>query len=132
VEFNGLVIADSTRAWRLLETSHPPGYYIPQEDVRMEFLEASPRRSYCEFKGAAGYWNLRVADRAAREVAWSYASPGKAFAELKDCLSFYAGRVDACFVDDELVVPQAGEFYGGWITSGITGPFKGGPGTSGW
>jgi uncharacterized protein (DUF427 family) len=132
VEFNGVTVADSTRAWRLLETSHPPGYYIPAEDVRMEFFEANPRQSFCEFKGSAGYWDLRVGKLVARDVAWSYTAPSEAYAGLKDCLSFYAGRVDACYVDDERVTPQAGQFYGGWITSDLAGPFKGGPGTGGW
>ena len=132
VEFNGVVIADSTRAFRLLETSHPPSYYNPPEDVRMEYLTASARRSFCEFKGEARYWDLKNATRTSADAAWSYASPSKPYAQLRDHLAFYPTRVDACFVGEERVQPQAGNFYGGWITSDLKGPFKGGPGSSNW
>ena len=132
VVFNGEIVVDSTRAWRLLETSHPPSYYIPREDVRMEFLRARERRSFCEFKGAAEYWDLVVGEKVSLEAAWSYPSPGGKYAVLRDCLAFYAGRVDACYVGQEKVTPLAGGFYGGCITSDVVGPFKGGPGTMGW
>jgi uncharacterized protein (DUF427 family) len=132
VEFNGETIADTTRAWRLLETSHPPVYYIPREDVRTEFLQASAKRTFCEFKGEAGYWDLQVGARISRDAAWSYKSPAQPYDALRDHLAFYPSRVDACLVDDERVQPQTGDFYGGWITSNLVGPFKGGPGTSHW
>ena len=132
VSFNGEVIADSTRALRVLETSHPPTYYIPQADIRMDLLEPTARRSVCEFKGAAGYWTIRVGDRHAEDAAWSYANPARGFEAIGDHLAFYASRVDACYVDDEQVQAQAGDFYGGWITAEIVGPFKGAPGTWGW
>ena len=132
IEWNGETIADTTRAWRLLETSHPPTYYIPREDVRDIFLEASPKRSFCEFKGEARYWNLRVGDRMVGDAAWSYSAPNSRYSELRDCLAFYASRVDACYVGDERVQAQPGDFYGGWVTSNIVGPFKGGPGTNYW
>lgn len=132
VIFNGQVIADSTRALRVLETSHPPTYYIPQADIRMDLLEPTARRSVCEFKGAAGYWTIRVGDRRAEDAAWSYANPARGFEAIGDHLAFYASRVDACYVDDEQVQAQAGDFYGGWITAEIVGPFKGAPGTWGW
>jgi uncharacterized protein (DUF427 family) len=132
VEFNGETVADTARAYRLLETSHPPTYYIPQADVRSEFLKPSLSRSFCEFKGEARYWDLQVGSRTSRNAAWSYASPNRTYALLRDYLSFYAGRVDACFVDEERVQPQLGDFYGGWITSHVVGPFKGGPGTKQW
>ena len=120
---------------RILETSHPPVYYIPQEDIAMEYLKPASRRgSFCEFKGAASYWSLVLPDGGGRveDVAWSYARPSKSYAALKDYLAFYASRVDVCTVDGELVVPQPGDFYGGWITSHVKGPFKGAPGTLGW
>jgi uncharacterized protein (DUF427 family) len=132
VEFNEQAIAETTRAWRLLETSHPPAYYIPREDVQGEFLQASNRRTFCEFKGEACYWDLKVGTRISRDATWSYKSPNHPYDDLRNCLAFYPSRVDSCFVDDERVLPQAGDFYGGWITSNIVGPFKGGPGTSHW
>jgi uncharacterized protein (DUF427 family) len=132
VEFNGETVADSARAYRVLETSHPPAYYIPREDLKMEFLRANPRRSFCEFKGSASYWDLKVGDRESVACAWSYPVPTPAFAAIRDHLAFYAHRVDACYVGDEKVQPQEGDFYGGWITSNLTGPFKGAPGTRGW
>ncbi|HEY6547841.1 MAG TPA: DUF427 domain-containing protein, partial [Vicinamibacteria bacterium] len=128
----GVTVADSFRTLRVLETSHPPSYYIPPEDVRTELLVARPERSVCEWKGAASYWSLHVAERVAASCAWSYPDPPLAYAGLRGCLAFYPGRVDACFVDAERVAPQDGGFYGGWITSDLVGPFKGGPGTSGW
>jgi uncharacterized protein (DUF427 family) len=132
VEFNGQTIADSTRAYRLLETSHPPSYYIPPEDVKQEFLKPGAGRSFCEFKGDARYWDLQVGDRKSPGVAWSYAAPSKPYAVLRDHLAFYAQRVDACYVGEERVQPQPGGFYGGWITGNLEGPFKGVPGSSGW
>jgi uncharacterized protein (DUF427 family) len=132
VEFNGETVADTARAYRLLETSHPPTYYIRPADVRTEFLKPSLSRSLCEFKGEARYWDLQLGSRTSSNAAWSYASPNQPYALLRDYLSFYAGRVDACFVDEERVQPQLGDFYGGWITSNVVGPFKGAPGTKQW
>jgi uncharacterized protein (DUF427 family) len=132
VLFAGEVIADSTRCYRVLETSHPPVYYIPPEDVRTEFLVPSRKTSFCEFKGSASYWSLELGDRTSPEAAWSYESPTQPFAAIRGYVAFYAGRVDACHVDEEKVMPQPGGFYGGWITREIKGPFKGEPGTMGW
>ncbi len=132
VIFNGAVIADSTRAQRVLETSHPPVYYIPHEDVRMEHVRSTERRSFCEFKGAANYWTIEVDGKIAEDAAWSYKAPSAGYEVIRDHLAFYASRVEACFVGDEQVQSQAGDFYGGWITSNIVGPFKGGTGTWGW
>ncbi len=132
VIFNGEVIAETTSAYRVLETSHPPVYYIPQADIRMAYLSPTSRRTICEFKGAASYWTLTVGDRTAENVAWSYANPQKGFEVITDHLAFYPGRMEACFVDEEQVQAQEGDFYGGWITSDIVGPFKGAAGTWGW
>jgi uncharacterized protein (DUF427 family) len=132
VEFNGETVADTSRAYRLLETSHPPTYYIPQADVKMEFLRPNANRSFCEYKGEACYWDLHAGARTSTAAAWSYPSPGKPYSVLRDHLAFYPHRVDGCFVDGERVQPQEGDFYAGWITSNITGPFKGGAGTRGW
>ena len=132
VVFNKEVIADTQRACRVLETSHPPVYYIPVEDVRMKYLSRSLRRSICEFKGLAQYWHVKVNNRLAEDAAWSYPSPNRAYESIRDFIAFYPSRMDACYVDEERVQPQPGDFYGGWITSEIEGPFKGGPGTEGY
>ncbi len=132
VELAGTLLADSTRALRVCETASPPTYYVPAEDVRMDLLEASPHTSFCEWKGRARYWTVRVGERRVEDVAWSYPTPDAGFAELADHLAFFAGRVDACYVGDERVTPQPGGFYGGWVTADLVGPFKGEPGTEGW
>jgi uncharacterized protein (DUF427 family) len=129
VELDGEVLADTRRSLRVLETSHPPVYYIPAADVRTERLRPSARRpTVCEFKGTARYYD--AGDRSA--VAWSYASPSPGYEAIAGCYAFYPGRVDRATVDGEQVEAQPGDFYGGWITSAVTGPFKGGPGTMGW
>jgi uncharacterized protein (DUF427 family) len=132
VVLDGETIADSSRAWRVLETSHPPVYYIPRGDVRMDLLTLTEHTTFCEFKGAASYWSACVNGREARDAAWSYEQPVPEFAPITGHFAFYPARVDACFVDDEQVTSQAGDFYGGWITSAVVGPFKGEPGTRGW
>ena len=131
VEHEGRVLAETGNGVRVLETSHPPSYYFPREDVDMERLVRSAKTSLCEWKGRACYWNLRCeTGERILNVGWSYPDPTVVL--LKDRFSFYAGRVDACFVAGERVQPQPGDFYGGWITSWLKGPFKGGPGTLGW
>lgn len=136
----GEVLADTTRAYRVLETSHPPVYYLPPEDIRTERLSKSGGSSFCEWKGEARYYALNGVDvtpMRATEVAWYYPVPTRGFEAIAGHLAFYAGRValqdgDGCFVDGERVTPQPGAFYGGWITSQIVGPFKGIPGSMGW
>lgn len=132
VIFNGIVIADTRRGKRVLETSHPPTYYIPPEDIQMDYLVPSTSTSFCEWKGRASYYTVMVGERHAADAAWYYATPTAAFAALKKYVTFYPGRMDACFIDGEQVQPQPGNFYGGWITSDVVGPFKGEPGTRGW
>jgi uncharacterized protein (DUF427 family) len=134
VVLGGHTIADSTRAFRVLETSHPPGIYIPLEDFVAGALQPSRnRRTLCEWKGLAGYFDIRGGDgRLERAAGWAYPAPVPDYTALKDHVSVYPARMDACYLDDELVTPQDGEFYGGWITSDIEGPFKGAPGTFGW
>ena len=129
---DGTVIADSRRAVRVLETSHPPGWYIPREDVRMDLLHPTARRTACEFKGQASYFHVRADGRDRREAAWTYERPLPGYEAIAGHIAFYPGRVDEASVDGERVVPQAGDFYGGWITADVRGPFKGGPGTRGW
>lgn len=130
---SGIVLADTTRALRILETSHPPVYYIAPADIAMQYLRPSPRRnSFCEWKGLASYWNIVIEDAITHDAAWSYPNPVKKYAALRDHIAFYANHVDECRVDGERVQPQPGDFYGGWITSHVRGPFKGAPGTMGW
>lgn len=132
VEFAGQVIASSTRGFRALETSHPPTYYFPPEDVRVKLLGPSPHGSYCEFKGRARYWSLTLDGRHSSRAAWSYPEPTAAFQRIAGYFAFYESRVDACYVGDERATAQSGDFYGGWVTSNLVGPFKGGAGTRGW
>jgi uncharacterized protein (DUF427 family) len=132
VVFNGTVVADSDRAQKVCETSGPPTYYVPAEDVRTDLLAPGDNTSFCEWKGAAAYYDVVVGDRIARNAAWYYPAPNADYRTLNDHIAFYAGRVDAAYLDDELVEPQPGDFYGGWITHEIVGPFKGGPDTAGW
>ena len=131
--FNEITVAESCRTYRVLETSHPPVYYIPPVDIQMQYLESViAHRSFCEWKGLAGYYNLKVRDRHVANAAWYYPQPTAEFAPIKDYLAFYPSKMDACYVDGELVQPQAGDFYGGWITQNIVGPFKGQAGSWGW
>lgn len=132
VVLNGVMIADTQRAKRVLETSHPPVYYIPIADVKMEYFAPSQHRTYCEFKGGANYYTISVDGETIPDGAWTYRNPEAGYESLRDHLAVYPQRMEACFVDGERVQAQAGDFYGGWITSGIVGPFKGGPGTVGW
>jgi uncharacterized protein (DUF427 family) len=132
IVFNGVVIADTRRAWRVLETSHPPVFYIPPADIRMQHLQPTSRSSACEWKGQASYFTVTVAGKTAANAAWTYHRPTPAFAAIKDYIAFYPQPMDSCTVDGEQVTPQPGEFYGGWITADVVGPFKGEPGSWGW
>lgn len=132
VVLGGVTIADTRHGFRVLETSHPPTYYLPVTDVLPDVLVRVDGASWCEWKGAAHYYDVRVGDRLAPRAAWGYATPNAAYAALANTVAFFAARMDACFVDDEQVVPQPGDFYGGWITRRVVGPFKGGAGTRGW
>ena len=132
VVLDGRVIAETTRGYRVLETSHPPNYYFPPEDIAPDVLDRSDGASFCEFKGQAHYFTAKSGDREARDAAWGYDEPSPAFEPIRGYVAFYPDRVDECYVDDERVVAQPGGFYGGWITSDVAGPFKGGPGTMGW
>lgn len=127
----GVTVVDTVEAVRVLETSHPPVYYVPRESVRAELRRAG-RRTVCEFKGAADYWDLVVGDTVVPGAAWSYESPAPGYEVLAGRLAFYPSTVDECAVDGEVIVPQEGDFYGGWVTGDVVGPFKGGPGTHGW
>lgn len=133
VIFNDVVIADSHRPKRVLETSHPPVYYLPPEDVQLAYFEPTPRSTVCEWKGRATYFTITVGDRQVVNGAWSYPQPSaERFLGLANYIAVYPSQMDACYVDGEKVQAQPGDFYGGWITSDIVGPFKGGTGTWGW
>ncbi|CAN5795618.1 DUF427 domain-containing protein [soil metagenome] len=125
-------IVDSNNALRVLETSHPPTIYVPPDDVVVEYFRSATQRSRCEFKGEARYWDIVIDDIVLPAAAWSYPSPAPGYEAISGYISVFPGRVDACYLDDERVQPQEGDFYGGWITSEILGPFKGPPGTRGW
>ncbi len=127
VTLDGHVIADTRRSLRVLETSHPPVHYLPPGDVHAA-LARTPRRTVCEFKGEAVY----QATSDGRELGWSYPHPSPGYAQLRDHVAFYPGRVDSITLDGEPVASQAGGFYGGWVTAKIVGPFKGEPGSSHW
>ncbi len=132
VVFAGVTIADTTDGFRVLETSHPPNYYLPPDDVIDGCLERTQRSSYCEWKGMAHYYDVTVDGRVAPDAAWGYHTPNRAFARIAGYVAFYPALMDRCLIDDEVVDPQPGGFYGGWITADLVGPFKGDPGTQGW
>jgi uncharacterized protein (DUF427 family) len=132
VDFCGRRIADTRRGLRLLETSHPPTYYFPPEDVDRSVLTPSTHESICEWKGQAEYYTIEVGDRLVRNAVWSYADPFPEFSLLAGYLAFMPTQMDACWVDGEQARAQDGGFYGGWITSDLAGPIKGGPGSAGW
>jgi uncharacterized protein (DUF427 family) len=128
----GHTIAETDDGWRVLETSHPPTYYFPAEDVDFDCLQRTDGRSLCEWKGQAHYYDIVVDDEVASRAAWSYPDPTDEFAELTDAVSFFVARVDEAWVGDEKARPQPGGFYGGWVTSKVVGPFKGEQGTGHW
>ena len=132
VVLGGEVVADTVRGFRVLETSHPPNYYLPPEDIVEGALTPAHGATVCEWKGRARFFTVHGGDRTETEAAWCYDTPSEAFTPIRCYVAFYAQRMDACFVDDEQVTPQPGRFYGGWITPDVVGPFKGGPGSRGW
>jgi len=131
VRLEDLVIADSSQNYRILETASPPTFYIPPHSVRVQLLEPCPGNSLCEWKGVADYWTLKHRSSLLQSIGWSYPSPNPPFEAIAGYFSFYPAVVE-CFVDGERVRPQPGEFYGGWVTNEIVGPFKGAPGTGQW
>lgn len=126
------VVAEATECYRVLETSHPPVYYLAPADVRQEWLRPGIGSSWCEWKGRAVYYDVQIGDLRIPQAAWSYPQPTDAFAPIAGFLAFYPSKMDQCLVDGEAATAQAGDFYGGWITADIVGPFKGPPGTRFW
>jgi uncharacterized protein (DUF427 family) len=127
VVFNDTVIAETTHAVRVLQTGHPPVYYIPREDVQMKYLTATSKNSTCEFKGTSYYYDVKVGSKTVAAAGWSYPEPTKGYEAIKDYLAFYPRMMDACYVDGERVTPEPGQYFGGWVTSDIVGPFEGEP-----
>jgi len=132
IRLGGELIADTASAMRVLETSHPPVYYLPIADFVDGALMDAAGSSFCEFKGAARYLDVHGGGSVAPGAAWNYPSPAPGYDALKDRVAVYAGPMDECTVGGEVVTPQPGGFYGGWVTSSVVGPFKGGPGSLGW
>ncbi|MER7447893.1 DUF427 domain-containing protein [Microbacterium sp. NPDC097977] len=132
IRLGGELVADTRDAVRVLETSHPPVYYLPLGDFVDGALVDAPGSSFCEFKGAARYLDVHGGDRVAPGAGWNYPHPSPGYEMLTDMVAVYAGPMDECTVDGEIVVAQPGGFYGGWVTSSVVGPFKGVPGSMGW
>jgi uncharacterized protein (DUF427 family) len=135
VVLGGVVVArtsESLRALRVLETSHPPAYYLPYAAFAEGTLVPVSGTTFCEFKGTASSFDVVAGGRRAYRSAWTYRSPSPGYEAIAEHVSVMPGAMDRCTVDGEVVQPQAGGFYGGWITSRVVGPFKGGPGTLGW
>ncbi|KAA5539607.1 DUF427 domain-containing protein [Roseiconus nitratireducens] len=132
VVVDGLTIAETNRAMRMLETSHPPVYYIPPEDMDLRRLRREPGGSFCEWKGPAYYFAIVTPRRVIGRAAWYYPDPPDRYSAMAEYVAFYPSKIDAGYVDGIAVEAQPGDFYGGWITPDIVGPFKGGPGTMGW
>ena len=133
VELDGEIVADTRRSLRVLETSHPPVYYVPREAIVPGSLRPVSGTTWCEFKGSASYFDVASpSGRVVPRAAWHYPQPASGYEALVGHIAFYPGRMGRCTVDDETVIAQPGDFYGGWITSTVTGPFKGAPGTGGW
>jgi uncharacterized protein (DUF427 family) len=132
VEFSGIVLAQTTAGYRTLETSHPPTYYFPPADVRLDLLRPSSRTTVCEWKGQAKYHDVVCGGKRAPNAAWSYPRPATSFDCMAGFFAFYPGTMDQCTVNGERAVAQPGPFYAGWITSGYAGPFKGVSGSEGW
>jgi len=132
VRYAGVVVCETRRALRLLETSHPPTWYMPRADFRADSLRPGHGSSFCEWKGHASYLDVVAAGSVAKAQAWTYLTPTPAYAQLAEHVAIYAAAMDGCFVNGERVRPQPGGFYGGWITNDVAGPFKGVPGSMGW
>lgn len=132
VILGGEVVCATAESWQVLETSHPPTYYLPRDSFVDGALREVSGSSFCEWKGAARYLDVMGGRRSASKAGWYYPTPSPEFAVLAGHVALYAAAMDACFVDGEQVVPQPGGFYGGWITSSVAGPFKGVAGSAGW
>ena len=129
---DNISLARTNKAIRVIETSHPPTYYFPPEDVKINLLKKNKNNSFCEWKGKANYLDLITSKTKISNIGWYYSSPNKEFKNIKKFISFYASKTEKCIVNGELVKKQDGDYYGGWITKNLKGPFKGGPKTLNW
>lgn len=132
IHLGGVRIASTARSWRILETSHPPTYYLPKAAFAEGVLRPCEGDSWCEWKGQASYFDVIAGGQEESRAAWTYWEPVPAYAAIAGAIAVMPARMERCTVNGEVVIPQPGEFYGGWITSRVVGPFKGGPGTQGW
>lgn len=132
IHFGGRRVAQTHIALQVLETSHPPTYYVPSDAFEEGVLVPVEGSTWCEFKGRADYFDVVVGERVAHRAAWHYPTPDQKYATILNHVAVMPAMMDACYVNGELVRAQEGQFYGGWITSRVTGPFKGAPGTLGW
>lgn len=132
VIFGGQTIALTLEPLRVLETSHPPVYYLPRESIVPGVLVPTDRTTFCEFKGVASYFTVVQGSHSTPEAAWTYEAPAPGYEAMGGYVSFYPARMDTCLVDGEFVQGQPGGFYGGWVTGEVAGPFKGAPGSEGW
>lgn len=131
VVFNGATIAETGAALRVLETGHPPVYYIPMRDIELDRLHPTSKTTVCEYKGVADYYDIEVGGKVSRNAAWTYHHPDAGYEAIADHIAFYPWAVDEALVDGERAEPQPGHFYGGWITRDVVGPFRGEPGATG-
>lgn len=132
IELGSIVLAESRNAVRILETASAPAIYLPFRDIRMDLMEPEAQGSICEWKGPWNYWSIVTGKHNIPQAAWSYPEPWSGYEPIRDHLSFYPAKVDACWLGDQRVEPQPGGFYGGWVTPEIVGPMKGDPGSGGW
>ena len=132
VRFGGIVLAESQHALRVIETASPPVYYLPPDDVQEAYLLPNANTTICEWKGRATYWDVRVGEAVAEMAAWSYPEPLEGYDAIRGYYAFYAGKMETCTLGEKRVRAQEGDFYGGWITDNLVGPFKGAPGSEGW
>ncbi|WP_421765424.1 DUF427 domain-containing protein [Ekhidna sp.] len=132
IVFNETIILDTNHSFRILETSHPPSYYLPKSSFKKGVLIKTAKTSFCEFKGRAHYYNIVLDNQIVKDAAWGYDSPNHRYGAIKNHICVYAKLMEACFINHERVTPQPGGFYGGWITKNVVGPFKGVPNSWGW
>ena len=128
VKTDSFTVAETREAIRILETASPPSYYLPPTSLKTNLFERSDK-SFCEWKGIANY--LALDDLNSEPIAWVYKDPTFDFSSIRNYVGFYPARIE-CWLDGELVKPQPGLFYGGWVTDDLVGPFKGEPGTGWW
>ncbi len=132
IRFGGQLIVSTSAAVRVLETSHPPVYYLPLDDFAPGVLVPVSGTTHCEFKGAASYFDVVAGGSRTPRGAWTYPTPVRGYEDLASRAAIYPSQMDECTVDGERVHSQEGDFYGGWITAAVVGPFKGAAGTWGW